>query len=213
VVAIDAAFRGDRFALAVAHAERRGAEPPVAVLDRVLAWQAPRGGSLSVEDTVQRVAGIAREYGTGDVLADQYGVEPLRLVFARHGVRLLERTWTAQSKPAWFRRVRDGMADGLVRLCNDADLLCELRNVQGRLLRSGCEQIEARRGHDDRVSAAVLALFEATQRAGRASEAATLAVLRAPVAVATRWPDEGEDYEAEFGWSPYRASQPNSERW
>lgn len=177
VCAIDAAFRADAFTCAVAHAERRD-DRAVAVLDRIAAWHAPKGGVLQVEPTVAAVVGIAKAYGCERVLADQYAAVPLAESFRRHDLRMVEIPWTNRSKPARFRRVRDAMTDGAVRLCDDAETIRELHNIQGKLLRSGGEQIEARRGHDDRVSAAVLALSEAMDRDARTPS---------PEAIATVW--------------------------
>lgn len=179
-VAIDQAFKADRFAIAVAHAEFRPgdlqkfngfpighvddhkAEPvPVAIVDYAHAWRAPKGGTMSVEERAQDVAAIARLYGTTRVYCDQFAAEPLKIVFARYGIQLEERPWTGSSKPLRFRAVRDGMADGNVRLPDNKELVREFHNIQGRLLRSGGESIEAHRGGDDMVSAAVLALSEA----------------------------------------------------
>jgi len=164
VCAIDAAFKRDRFALAVAHAELED-DVPVSYLDRIRTWEAPKGGLVQVDATVRECARIAKSYGCDRILADQYGFAPLAELFRQHGVRLVEIPWTAASKAPRFHGVRDSMADGRVHLVDDDELLRELLAVQGRLTRGGGEQIEARRGHDDRVSAAVLALSEASHRA------------------------------------------------
>jgi hypothetical protein len=54
------------------------------------------------------------------------------------------------------------MRDGLLRLPGaDQASISQLANIGSKLLRSGREQIQARRGRDDRVSAIVLAVTQA----------------------------------------------------
>jgi len=165
--AIDAAFKGDKFALAIAHLEHRGARP-IVVLDRVDSWQASGGEALNVAHTVAEVSQIIHEY-RARAYADQFSFVPLRELFAQQGVDLTEVTWTQTSKPQMFGRVRAGMTDGAVRLCDDRELIGEFHSIQGKLLRSGGERLEARIGHDDLVHASVMALFLAEDGYGLAA--------------------------------------------
>lgn len=162
--AIDAAFSGDGFALAIAHREQSGSEPPKTYLDHAEVWTPPREGRLSVESTVTTSARRIKEYGCHSALADQWSFDALRELYLRQGIMLRQEPWTALSKPIRFRRVRDGMNDGEIVLCDQPELLGEFGNISGRLLSSGGERIEARRGKDDLVHAAVLALTAAMER-------------------------------------------------
>jgi len=164
VAAIDAAFKGDKFALAIAHLEQRDGRP-VVVLDRAVSWKASGGGALNVAETVAEVSELIREY-RGAAFADQFSFVPLRELFRQCGVDLTEVPWTQSSKPQMFGRVRAGMTDGAVRLCDDAELISEFHSIQGKLLKSGGERLEARVGHDDLVHASVMALFFAEDTHG-----------------------------------------------
>ncbi len=158
--AIDAAFRGDRFALAICHAtDDRGV-----VLDLCKSWAAERGRALSVDRVVAESSLLLRSYGCAMALADQFAFDPLAALYQRHRITLRQEAWTASSKPARFRLVRDAMTDGAVRLLDDRDLLREFHAISGTLLRSGGERIEAKRGHDDLVHAVVLCMSEAMTR-------------------------------------------------
>lgn len=168
-LAIDQAFKADRFAIAVTHAEYPEAEPrsiggpgaaPRYIIDLAKAWRAPKDHALSVEQAACDVAAICERYGNHAVYCDQFAAEPLKVVFKRYGVQLIERPWTASTKPIKYRAVRDAMVDKSVRLPNHPELIREFCNIQGRLLRSGGESIEAHRGGDDLVSATVLAISE-----------------------------------------------------
>ncbi|HMI86919.1 MAG TPA: hypothetical protein VK550_22650, partial [Polyangiaceae bacterium] len=169
--AIDAAFRGDGFTLAIAHREippadgKQLSRRPRTVLDGCWCWRAPKGGVLGVEKTVQQTARIIRAYNATS-WADQFALDPLKEIYQRFGVYLREAPWTSQNKALKFRRVRDEMVEGLLRLPDDGELLREFHSMRGKLLKSGGEQIEARSGHDDRVHAAVIALSEAMDHEG-----------------------------------------------
>ena len=167
VVAIDQAFRGDLFAVTVAHGEHREkGKLPLLIVDRVDAWKPSKGTPLDVAECVRDVREICREYGVSSVLADQHAFEPLKDDFAEVGLDLVRRDWTSTGKAPVYRVIRDAMVSGRVRLLDVRELVQEFHNIQGELLRSGGERIEAARGHDDLVSSTVLALHEAGQRAG-----------------------------------------------
>lgn len=163
VAAIDAAFRGDRFALAIAHRQHRDGQPALTVLDHVRTWQARRGESLEVAEVVSESSKIIRDY-RAIAFADQFAIDPLKELYRRHQVQLWEAPWTSLTKPQRFGWVRANMTDGHIRLCDHRELINEFHSVQGRLLKTGGERLEARVGHDDLVHAAVTALFFAGER-------------------------------------------------
>lgn len=156
VAAIDAAFRGDAFALSIAHRETRGRRV-FTVIDGVWRWKAPRGETLSVPSVVAESAAHIQRFNAHP-FGDQYSFPPLRELYLQCGVQLQEASWTAVSKPTRFSMVRAAMTEGLLRLPNQPVLISELHAIQGRLLRgTGNERIEAGYGHDDVAHAAVLA--------------------------------------------------------
>jgi hypothetical protein len=164
VAAIDAAFKGDKFALAIAHLEQRDGKP-VAVLDHVEQWEAPTNGALDVRWVVGEAASVISEY-RACAYADQFSFIPLRELFSQCSVALTEAPWTGTSKPQMFGRVRNNMTNGGARLCDNRALIGQFYSIQGRLLKSGGERLEARIGHDDLVHAAVMALYFAEEMDG-----------------------------------------------
>ena len=161
-IAIDPAWKGDRWAIAVVHREREGLGALKTVVDMVKVWSPQRGKVLSTEETLAKVAAIARQHGTEVVYTDQASGPALVEMSKRVGLHLVEVPWTGgfghESKSSKFRRVHSGMADGLIRLPDDPDTIREFSNVSSKLLKSGAERIEARVGHDDRVHAVVMAI-------------------------------------------------------
>jgi hypothetical protein len=164
VAGVDAAWKNDCFAVAIAHREKRDGRA-VTVLDLVRAWKAPRGESLSVPVTVSDASEIIRRFNA-PAYADQYAFMPLRELFIQQGVSISEEPWTATSKIQRFSTARTSMSSGDVRLPDVPELIAEFRAIQGKLLPSGGERLEAAFGkHDDRVHAAILALTKAIQMA------------------------------------------------
>lgn len=167
-VAIDPAWKGDRWALAVCHRERDAMGPLKTIVDLVKVWSPSRGKVLSTEDTLAKVAAICRQHGTEVVYSDQAAGPALTEMAKRVGLHLIEVPWTgghgATSKSSKFRRVHSAMADGLIRLTDDQDTIREFSNVSSTLLKTGAERIEARVGHDDRVSAVVMAIVQAMEK-------------------------------------------------
>jgi hypothetical protein len=163
VAGIDAAFRGDQFALVIAHREFREGKPALTVVDLAMSWQPKSGEMLNARSTVAEVAEEINEYGA-IAFADQFSFDPLKEMFAQRKVHLREMPWTGANKPAMFTRVRAAMTDGLVRLPDDRALIREFHAIRGRLLRSGGERLEAAAGHDDIAHAAVMSICVAMDR-------------------------------------------------
>lgn len=162
--AMDPAWRGDSWAMAVCHREKVDGQV-LTFVDGCWAWRAGKGKTLSTRDTLKKVRGIARRYGCDRVLTDQAAAPALVETAQDLGLYLVERPWTSSNKPGKYRQFRAAMSDSLVRLPDDHQLISELSNIQSRLLRGGGEAFEAARGRDDRVSAVVLAATEAMDRA------------------------------------------------
>lgn len=161
---IDAAFRSDQFALVVCHRETDIRNRSITVIDGCWAWKPDADETQRVEAMVLRCCRILYQY-RATLVGDNHCFDALRERFAVFKTHIVQRDWGA-AKPLWFRRVRDAFADRTIRLPGqDRALLRELFAIRGKLQRSGHEQIEARTGHDDRVSALVLAVCEAMARA------------------------------------------------
>jgi hypothetical protein len=161
---IDLGVRQDAAALAIGHRERIEGEP-VTVVDGCWSWAA---GSKSLGEIVQESAAIIRRY-RARAWADQWAFDSVKDGYAREQVIVTEAPWTSmgeKNKANRFNRVKYEMRDRRVRLpgANSA-LIREFHNLGGKLLRSGTEQLAARRGGDDLVHATVLMLSEALEHA------------------------------------------------
>lgn len=162
--AIDAAFISDRFTLALV-----GTQHGVLRVFGTWAWSAPRGKTLSPKDTVGAIARILRTNEISSVTGDQHAFAPLAELFRERRIQLRQVAWTAQNKPDTYRSLRSDIIDGAIRLPDDPELRRELLAISSKPRKDGGERIEARRGHDDRVSALALAYARA-KRSGRIPE-------------------------------------------
>jgi hypothetical protein len=161
---IDLGVRQDGAALAIGHRDRIEGEP-VTIVDGVWYWPA---GSKSLGEIVQESAAIIRRY-KARAYADQFHFDSVKDGYAREQVIVAEAPWTSmgqKSKENRFTRCKYEMRDRKVRLPGaDAATTREFHNLGGKLLRSGSEQLAARRGGDDRVHAVVLMVSEALEHA------------------------------------------------
>lgn len=127
------------------------------------AW--PPGSS--VERIVDEIVAEMKEFGLHRLFADQYGSEVTKAVFARAGLDLEERPFTAGSsspKTRGFLAAKDLVMARRIHLLDDPILLRELRLLEVTKLAGGGERIAAPgRLHDDRACALALAIGEATQ--------------------------------------------------
>jgi hypothetical protein len=84
IAAIDAAYKGDRFTICIAHYDR---DRDRVVVDHLGGWQGSRQQPLRLGDVLPQIKALADRYGFSRVRGDQFGAEPLKDAFQRHGCR------------------------------------------------------------------------------------------------------------------------------
>jgi hypothetical protein len=161
--AVDLSTRRDSIALTIAARDDSGDLPKIVVLG---AWRwTPRPGApLDITTVIRAVCEILRTYGISRLTADQWSFDAVKVLFAQHGVELVEHTWSQPSKVQKFNTMRDLMIDGRVSLPAHEQLITELRQLDETILPSGLVRIAARGGRasDDMAFATCLAISEAT---------------------------------------------------
>lgn len=160
--AVDAAYKGDAFTLAIAHKDR---EKKTVALDLLAAWQGTRQDPLKLSAVMPQIQAICKRYGVYNVLGDQFGAEPLKDAFNRHRLKYDERTFTNQSKADIYATLRTRIMDGSVELLDHEASLKELRGLELENLPGGGIRIghgRHSRGHDDYADAIALAVSEAS---------------------------------------------------
>jgi len=157
--AIDAAYRGDRFTVCIAHHDRSRDR---AVVDHLGGWLGSRLQPLRLVDVMPQIRALADRYGFHQVWGDQFGAEPLRDAFQRYGLSFQERTFTPTSKADIYATLRSRIQDGTIELLDHRDSLRELRALELENLPGGGTRIgHPRHGHDDYADAMALAVSEA----------------------------------------------------
>lgn len=160
--AIDAAYKGDQFTLAIAHHDH---DRRVVVIDLLHGWQGSRKAPLRLADVMPQLKAICERYRVYTVLGDQFGAEPLKDAFQRHSLTLEERTFTNQSKADIYATLRSRIQDGTIELLEHEPSLRELRALELENLPGGGIHIgHPRHGHDDFADAMALAVSEAIMR-------------------------------------------------
>jgi hypothetical protein len=153
VISVDAAFVGDRFAVALGHAGPAGVE-----LDAIRGWRGSKGMPVQVDPTLDEIAALSRLYNTAPVLIDQYAAEPIRQALRKRGVTVRERPWTNESKVDAVAATRRNLQGGMLALLDQADLIRELISLEQHPLPSGRPRIAAPSGGSDDYATALLAL-------------------------------------------------------
>lgn len=157
--AIDAAYKGDRFTICIAHYDR-GRDH--VVVDHLGGWQGTRQQPLRLGVVLPEIKALADQYGFHRVRGDQFGAEPLKDAFQRHGLTYEELTFTNQSKGDIYATLRSRIQDGTIELLDHRDSLRELRGLELENLPGGGTRIgHPRHGHDDYADAMALAVSEA----------------------------------------------------
>jgi hypothetical protein len=142
--------RGDRFALALAHAEG-----DVAVLDVLRAWAPPFNPSGVIAEAVD----LLRRYGGREVVGDRYAAEFVAEGFRAHGItyRPAER-----DRSGLYLELLPRLNARRVALLDLPDLLRELRALERHCGPSGRDRVDhPRGGHDDLANAAAGACLAA----------------------------------------------------
>lgn len=167
--AVDAAYKGDAFTLAIAHNDR---ERGKVVVDLLTGWQGSRQSPLKLGEVMPQLQRICKRYSVYRVLGDQFGAEPLKDAFSRHGLCYEERTFTNQSKADMYATLRSRIQDGTIELLDHPASLKELRGLELENLPGGGVRIghgRHTRGHDDYCDALALTASEAVQYLAAAS--------------------------------------------
>lgn len=160
VAALDAAFRGDTFALGICHQEQVRV-----IFDLLLGWEGSKRQPVNLEAVSAEIGRLCTEYRITDVLGDQYCAQPVKEALARHGLRFQERAFTARLKADIYQALKHQVNQGTIELLDHPKSLRELSNIELRLTSGGSVQIGAPEiggYHDDYATVIALATSEAS---------------------------------------------------
>ncbi len=183
--AIDAAFKGDRFAICVVHVEAGKV-----VVDFLYGWEGTREAPLRLSTVLPEIQMIARSYRLYHIAGDQFGAEPLRHAFKGIHLTFEEVTFTNASKADLYGSLRALIVDRQIELLDHPESLKELRALELEALPGGTSRV----GHPHRTGARddfadAIALAVAETRAKRLRPIDDLSGLRCGSPLESLGPD------------------------
>lgn len=158
IAAMDPAFRQDTFAFTIVHMDpQKGV-----VQDVVRQWKPMVGMSLNPAEILPEIGRLLKQYRTFSVYSDQFQFEALLQLAYQHGFSIEGVDFTATSKADIYGNLKSLVAQGRIRLLDDADTVRELKQLEMQLTAGGGVRIAApRQAHDDLATVVALAAQKA----------------------------------------------------
>jgi hypothetical protein len=158
VIAIDAAYTNDTFAVTLGHRDQAGV-----VVDRVVGYRGTPREPVNHRLVLDEVAAISKAYNHARVVLDQYASEPVAQGLVERGVPAIRRPWTNELKEEAVSELRQLFYGGNVELPRHPVLLAELIQLEQKPLPSGRIRIAAPPGGHDDYATALMALVHDLQ--------------------------------------------------
>lgn len=153
--AIDAAFKGDRFAFTIMG--WMGARLKQYV---VKTWQGNRREPVKAKEVAQYISNICRDYGVSRVHADQYAFQPLKEIFEQYGLTLIETPFTPNFKKQIFFNLKSMIHNLKIDLLDHPITISEIKQLQVEQSSTGMVRIgHPPGGHDDCADVTAIASY------------------------------------------------------
>lgn len=165
--AIDAAFKGDRFAFTVV--SHNGTKIRQHVM---MTWAGTRIAPVKAHVIAKFIGKICLNFNLSEVHADQYAYQPLREIFDQYGINLLENTFTPTYKKQIYFNLKKTIHNQQLDLLDHADQTKEIKQLQVEQTQTGNIKIgHPAGGTDDCSDATAIAVYEAVENSGQAQAA------------------------------------------
>ena len=155
--AVDPAFKGDDFALAIAHRLPDG----TIVVDYTATWTGTREAPLGYEWVCGEIARILKHYGLNTVAGDQHCAAIIQQEFLKLGIRYEEVTFGAGTRFDLFGNLKHLLIQRKIQILDEPELLRQFRSLEEHKTIRG--NIEIRSGYgvkDDLAIAVALVAFQ-----------------------------------------------------
>lgn len=160
--AIDAAFKGDRFAFAVTGYNESRVTTYV-----VKYWEGSKKSPVQASEVAQYIRTVCKEYGINEVVADQYSFQPLRELFSLFGVALVENTFTITYKRKIYFALKRLIHSNQIDLLDIPLLAKEIKELKVEQTQTGMIRIgHPTGGTDDLSDALAVAAYHSLEAAG-----------------------------------------------
>lgn len=158
--AVDPAFKGDDFALAIAHRLPDG----TIILDHTATWTGTRKAPLGFEWVCGEIARTLKRYGLNNVTGDQHCAAIIQQEFLKLGIRYQEVTFAAATRLDLFGNLKHLLIQRKIQILDKPELLRQLRSLEEHKSIRG--NIEVRSAYDVKDDLAVAAALVAFQLSG-----------------------------------------------
>lgn len=160
--AIDAAFKSDKFAFALV-----GNNNKRVTLHSLKLWQGSRKDPVKVFEVAKYIRTVCREYGVSNVIADQYAYQPLKEVFEKFGISLIENTFSLPYKRKIYFSLKRLIHNQNISLLDEPILHKEIKELQVEQTPTGQIRIgHPPRGTDDAADALAVAAHASLEKSG-----------------------------------------------
>ncbi|HEY2352582.1 MAG TPA: terminase large subunit [Candidatus Acidoferrum sp.] len=155
--ALDAATRGNDFALVILHKNGDG----TIVMDLRKVWEGTRTAPLPFEGVLGQVAGILQCYGINTVTGDQFYSDAVSQHLLKLGITYNLLPFGPTTRGNIFSGLKHLLVQQRIELLDDPDLLRELRSLREERTPRGVIDVRPTSGKDDSAVALALAANEA----------------------------------------------------
>ena len=162
--AVDPAFKGNDFALAIAHIQDDG----LIILDYIRTWTGTREAPLGFEQVRGEIAGILKRYGLNVVVGDQHCAAIIQQQFQKLGIVYKEFIFGLGTRLDLFGNLKHLLHQRKIDLLDKPELLRQLRALEEhRTPRGNIDVRPAYRFKDDLAVAVAVVAFKLHDNAMR----------------------------------------------
>jgi hypothetical protein len=154
---VDPAFKGDDFALAIAHRLPDG----TIILDYTATWTGTREAPLGYEWVCREIARILKLYGQNALVGDQYCAAIIEQEFLKLGIRFQAVSFGSRTRLDLFGNLKHLLIQGKIQILDKPELLRQLRSLEEHKTNRGDIEIRSAYGvKDDLAVVVALAAFQ-----------------------------------------------------
>lgn len=162
--AIDAAFKGDRFAFTLLGQDGKTGKVKQYVIHT---WEGSRKAPVKAHDVAQFIRNVCKQYRIARVHADQYAFQPLREIFAEYGITLEENPFSNQYKRKIYFNLKKLVHNQQIDLLDHEIQRNEVKQLQVEQTATGMVRIgHPPGGKDDCADCTAIAAFKLAELAG-----------------------------------------------
>ncbi len=160
--AIDAAFKSDRFAFTLI-----GANESRITQFSCRVWQGSKGSPVEAFEVAKYISAICRQYKVNQVSADQFAFQPMKEIFQKFNINLIEQAFTLTYKKKIFFSLKRAIHNNAIDLLDIPLQTKEIKELQVEQAGGGQVKISHLLGsHDDTACALAIAVHTAYEKSG-----------------------------------------------